>query len=451
MMTLAGGAAAFETYGTCGSGAGTPIKAPGGGLTYSVSQISFSPGSARHGAVLDAIQMVDAANVPGSFFGAGTGQNSLTKSRNNDGVNNIAAVAIADCDPWDGGFDTEAVTVIRGTKCISGGKIKEADIYLNVCFRQWRANSPYFDVEDSFDAVNLKRPLVHELGHSLGLDHFLFEWPRFSSPTVVEATMNRYTGGGPVLADDVFLENRVFGMSEDDREGMRFLYPDTSESSQGHDLAIQVYWMDAVAVEEGLCGAKLVRPSPNLNDWSIRALEEGLEVDDCPSDMSADPPTEPKQVYAGVDLKILYNVLNLGSVTDVTQVDIKLAEPGNHSNAVVVDTHNPTVAPNFPYRVNREVSIPSDTAPGIYDVVIEVDPNNTISEVDENNNSGVWNQQVEVVWRWQPYEAVEHVLWDAVEQTQICFTPEPSLAPSLFAGLLFLHGVRKKKRNLRAN
>ncbi|RME27552.1 MAG: hypothetical protein D6798_04310, partial [Deltaproteobacteria bacterium] len=309
MLLVVQPAHAYMLY-DCGS---DPARWPGAAVDLSVSTVSFPSAGSLRPAVEETIDLWDETAIPGSALGVSHGLTSVTTSSARDGINIVAAAYLYDCSVTGvpGGTD------YRGTLGCDGSDtpkadIVEADIYVNACFYSWDPDLKYYDFhDDNLDAgmAPLRGTVLHEVGHAVGLDHSYHN----GSTGPIAATMNRFGFGGSLVGDGQFLDNDFWLVGEDDREGLRALYPDSS--SAGADIAVQVYDVHADSYEAypRPCDWGQSRPLPTIHDLSARAVEEGLDADDCPTDSSTPAPDAPLEVVMGADLDVDYALLNLGT------------------------------------------------------------------------------------------------------------------------------------------
>ncbi|NOS99975.1 MAG: matrixin family metalloprotease [Phycisphaerales bacterium] len=125
---------------------------------------------------------------------------------NRDGVNNMVFDVVIGGDAF--GPETLAVTVTRST---ADGDALESDIVFNAAV-VWDAYAgPLHADRDGRTVFDFRRVALHELGHVLGLGH-----PDDSCQQTVPAIMNARTTDTEALTDD-------------DRNGVSFIYADENE------------------------------------------------------------------------------------------------------------------------------------------------------------------------------------------------------------------------------
>jgi hypothetical protein len=199
-------------------------------------------------------------------------------------------------------------------------------------------------------------------------------------------------GGGSVIGEDDYLTPRRFYANEDDRAGLRNLYPDSS--NDGHDVAVQSYvWFEYGDDYDDYCGENNTRPSPYV-DLGELAAAEGEDPEDCPSEIPYPP--EELGTFGKMPIETGFNYLNLGSET-VSSVDVRIrmtTNPSTMADAVTVDSFridDLTAALPYEYYSSWEVPVLDQ---GIWYVVSEIDYGDDIGEVDEVNNQAVWNRPI---------------------------------------------------------
>jgi hypothetical protein len=381
-------ALAYDTYADeCGGEAPTWTS---GGVTMAVSTYSF-PSVADRNDIEDGIDVWDDQYIPGSDFNATHSVTAVTTTRNNDGINIVAMAEITEygCAGWPGPI---AITEINLGGCgLFGGDahLDETDILLNCSYDWSRSESWYEDVHGMgwFPYPwDMEMIVAHEMGHAAGLDDLYS--PGFS------ATMEGRIAGGSAIGDDGYLDSSQFTASENDHQGIRHLYPDGSNN--GDDLAVQsfIYWDDGDRYER-YCLGDATRPSP-FNDLAAKAVEEGLDPEDCPS-LIPDGPEEPLDIYELAYVDVAFQLLNQGDVTRSTDLRFYLASDAtNPATWVTMHTRGPTVGPNTPYLIEERLQIPEGTGTGTYYIVAEVDPDDVYGEVREDNNVAVWKRELHV-------------------------------------------------------
>lgn len=395
---------------------GTTPSWAAGGITLSVNTTSFPAGSVLHVEADAAIAGWDFDVVPGSAFDTAAGDDNDTRIANRDGIHEIAAVNSSRLGSCSRKGATLAATHLRS----SYGNIKEADIYVNAdC--TW-GSVDYYDLGDANTLSNtfsLEQVLLHEVGHAVGLEHEtgrqtleLLEAGSVHVRVLVAydgfpVTMEPSLSGGSVIgeAEDVLTSNaRKYQVNEDDREGLRTLYPDASNT--GIDLAVQSYTtpdqdtIDTWFSNSTSCGslhAFKSRPSPYV-DLLQRAVDEGKPFGACPDDRTTDPPPAELVVH-GTEHSFQFSLLNLGDTTQTTSSRVVLTEclPLGSCTEYTVQTKGHTLVANTPFERDYSYTMPTSVPAGVYHLVVEVDPSDTLSEVDESNNQAVYNRKVLVM------------------------------------------------------
>lgn len=206
--------------------------------------------------------------------------------------------------------------------------ILETDIEFNL--QSWNTDSINYDSPvspDSFEGVAL-----HELGHALGLGH--------ENRTL--ATMNERTpNGGPIG------HAKVWDVLPDDRNGVRFLYPDSQS-------------------EIDIAGSAFVNRS-----WGSARVVNGS-----------------RSANRGDSVTVEYTVLNLGTISLNYNVGFYLS---TNDYITSYDRLLGTTAVNAPAgsasTLTRTVNIPTNVTPGNYWIGFVVDYDSRISERSESNNT----------------------------------------------------------------
>ena len=384
--------------------------------TFTIRTISFPAGSSHHDAVVRAVEDWDQDTIPGSTFGTDWGDSLFTDDIHfNDGVNDVALTQLGQtgrCEP--------GLTLFRGRAEPKGRYIQEVEVLVDVdC--HWSGTLDWYDIfDDNFteDRFNLEQALLHEFGHGAGLDHEhgIYETDRHAadgpgqndwSAEQVNSykgwpnTMEESLGGGSVIGDPGFLR-RQYMVNEDDREGLRQLYP--SSSNDGLDLAIQSYHTpdaDTVAsAGQRTCWSKIgerSRPDP-YTDFLAQAVAEGQPYGNCPQEMHAPLPVSPFPIFQGASVDVTFSLLNLGNLDSTADWEILISPSDiDYSHARVLLRQTATINVNRPFEVTSTVQIPLDMPGGGYWIVARMDPDGNLAEWDEGNNVAIWNQYVEVV------------------------------------------------------
>ncbi len=393
----------------------------------SINTISFPATGSLHGPINDTIELWDDDEIPGSALGVTAGSiNSLFIS-NNDNVNMVVATDLGTCEPGNIGFTDPRIPI---QFLAWGGDFEEADILFNSNCTFTTAQ--YFDMYDALRAANqwdIRQLTIHEMGHSVGLEHEngtydlgssigaggvccfpeIYDYAGF--PTVMET----WTSGGAFVADTGYL-SRKYGVNEDDREGLRVLYPTgPSPILSDHDLAVSSYYTpDEDTITLGFKGTDChnavgarSRPDPRVDLFDL-AMSQGLAFGSCPTGFDSVPPPEytpppatPLEVLSGATLSVVFSLLNLGTISE-TDVPFRVVMTQTigatcpSSTCFVVEDASPDVSPNTPYERTTTFTVP-DAPDGEYYLVAQIDYSGSITERDENNNIAVWNQKLEIV------------------------------------------------------
>jgi len=377
----------------------------GGSTSMSVSEVGFDSVS-KQDLAEETILQWSKDYISATDFDISVGYNSLSTSGWNDDVNMVAFARLEE-DVACNFMDTYARTYPRfDENCSHIGLdfpptyLVEADVYLDTCY-QWTTSSYYYDMLDyygDYDALEMiQNVLTHEMGHVVGFDEFTGH--DGDTDNFWAGTMNPYKGGGSIIGEDSYINDRSLYVAENARVGVRDIYPSTTNDGV-IDVAAQSY----VAVHKGessdYCLYKTVRPSPYV-DLDLLAQELGLEMGDCPPSTERQaalrPPTTPHPIWQTANMDLTFTLHNLGDVDleDVT-ARILLSTDEALSSPYVINTFTIDLSPDVPAEVRKTVTIPSTVLAGTYYAVMQLDYDNALSEADEVNNQAFWNQQVEV-------------------------------------------------------
>lgn len=420
-MLLCFPAQAYELYDAHGTPPRWDIT---GGAVMTVRTYSFGTGSELTD-IEDAVSEWDHDTIPGSSFGATSGPSSSTANvRANNHVNEIAAVDFGDADCSDN-FATTNFRAKRNDGSPGNHHIKEADILVNYAC-DMRASYDWYDIWDASvyaGTYSIKQTVIHEMGHVSGLNHEdgYFMWGDGTSAGATHsgvpsseyhehagsweaywgypATM-QWNNTGTAVGDTSFL-GRQYEVNEDDRQGLRALYP--ASNNDDVDIAIQSYYLpddDSVASHGTNCFnniAERSRPAP-YTDFLALGVEAGLDYGHCTDTLLATLPS-PLKLVAGQPIDVVFTLLDLGN-SDLTSVPWKVyLSPSATSltGALEMNSFSTDLDVNIPYERVTNVTIPITATEGTWYIVAVMDPDDDIDERNENNNMAYWNQEVEIV------------------------------------------------------
>jgi len=372
-----------------------------GGTTLSVNTHSFPAGSVLHQRIDQAIVLADQANIHGSSFGLSHGDVfTLGPGGNSDDINIVAFDDLGPCE------NIPASTTFRyGT--FNTWKIKEADILLNSnC--GWGVDD-FFDFNGPASMNNNLSPgviVAHEVLHVASLNHtYKNAWGCVGFPAVctldtpfVQQTSTvglSYDGGG---AYDLGFRDRRYDIGEDDRRGIRFVYPG---GSPARDLSVQSYYTPnedsatpPVVVNCARAQGIRSRPSPR-RDLLARAVAEGKAFGECPTDMTTNQ--QPAlQLFPGTSLSVTFTFQNLGTTTETATYRYYLNSTPTAGGTVVASIVS-TQSVNNPMEHTRTINIPAGISSGTYYLVVEADATNVVPESSESNNIAVWNRRIKIL------------------------------------------------------
>lgn len=413
-------AGAFEVYG----GTSDPSLWQAGGVLMTIRTDSISATGSFHAPIERAIEGWDQDVIPGSSFGTDWGDlNSTQRIGVNNGENEIAGSTLLQGDGCGDG-DGFAITNLRGNED-AGIQLKEADIHIDPdC--DWSGTHDWYDIlDDAFrdDLFSIEHIVLHEMGHVVGLDHehgvyeadveILTDSPgagtpstpgEYTSYTGWPATMEGVISGGSVVGDDGYVE-RNYHVNEDDREGVRFLYPTSANS--GTDLAVQSYTVPDddtlvarnAATSRASCYEHMgerARPAP-YHDFIQEGIDDGMGAGECVFPMETTLP-DALPLYQGAPLDVSFSLLNLGDADETVEFELYLsASDSSWASAALLYAYDQDLNPGRPYEGDWEVVIPVTTTPGTYYILGVLDDEDALTESDETNNVGVWNQPIEVI------------------------------------------------------
>lgn len=311
-------------YGSCLFGT---YKWSGSTITVGASTVSFPVGSYVRSNLDEAINAWN-AQAPGGNFRFSTVADASTSFSSGDGKNSIYFNSTY-------GFNGALAVTLTRLNCVFTSKITEADILFNNAY-SWAFDPAPGSPPNQFSPYNFNLVAVHELGHAFGLKH---ENARLS-------TMNDcYPNGGPLGNF-----NQIHPHSDDvlgDRAGYG-----TSGSPQ--DLAVTTYRSFA----SGTCAA------------------------------TSDRIASPAIAYRGVPTNFLFTIENRGTSTQSPSVSFYLSnDRWIDASDLAVGSASFSMAPGFVGTYNAGVVLPMSVAPGSYYFGWNIDPGNSIGEVNESNNA----------------------------------------------------------------
>lgn len=226
-----------------------------------------------------------------------------------------------------------------------GNTRRAADVLFNPNVNWTFATSPAWN---AYYFLNTAR---HEFGHALGLDH---------SNLGCQALM----GGG------CGAPGMVRSFTQDDNAGAQYLYPGTSRSS--------------------------ATPSPTPGptgqvDWRMSAVA-----------------VQPQTAAAGGSVAVQYTVDNAGTASAATAPERVYLLSTNATLSMqdtvlmTTSTNQGPFAPGAGFQTGSNVNIPQGTNPGTYWLGVMIDPNDTVTEADEQNNAEAVQVQITSASQPQP-------------------------------------------------
>lgn len=393
------------------SGGTAPLRWPAGAVDMTINTFYFPSGGAEYDEIVRAVDAWDAANIPGSSFGTTTGEyfeSGFGHANNSNGLNEITfSEQLGPCNTASGEqVVTAAVDYHRGRP--DRAKLIEADLELNA-FCYFDVNVDYFDYNDDpaedHEVFSIEDVVLHEMGHVAGLGHedgdeeegyIMHAEPALGggmeiggSPFVSyigwPRTMATTKDGGSAIGESRMFDRR-YDVNEDDRQGLRALYP--TNSNPGADFAVQSYTVPDISVSdaEGDCveARTLARPEPHV------------DVSPCPIDPTTGPLT-PTRLPPGATLTVDFSLLNLGTTTrDIVVYHYYLEFLPHPGARYLLLSGNAILTPDYPHELTKTVRLPTNVPPGDYAIVLVVDPGSAITERNETNNQAVWNRVVRV-------------------------------------------------------
>ncbi len=255
-----------------------------------------------------------------------------------DGVNSICF------DQADGAFTpgvlafTRVITADRtgiqiGSSAVASevGQILDADIYFNPSDSQVTYATPAALASATPAAYDLESLLTHELGHTLGFSHSAIwraiMFPFAPAPGTITGT--RPTAQQPDAA-----------LSEDDRTGLRILYPDAADAVHTGSISGRILAANPLSLPAsppgvtGLFGAHVV--AVDANSGAVIAGTIGGWSCTVPGPVQFDGTYEIDRLAVGRSYKVYAEPLN-GAVN-----------PAQVSNAIVPLCRNPVTDPGWP-------------------------------------------------------------------------------------------------------
>lgn len=349
---LAGSPAFGYSYHDCGL-SGDRIDWGSSSVTFKPSTVAF-PTSTRRPALEAAVSAWN-YNTPGTQLRFNLSWDSATSWSTNDNKNSIFYTPSSSYN-FDGAL---AVTLYRW-ECFWNGDLKEADVVFNADY-SW-------DLSTSLTAPAVSSPYslalvgVHELGHAMGQRHITGEL----------ATMLPYYPNGGTIS------------------GNHYFHPHAED----------------VRGDRGGYGTCCTERDVSAHAYKLNANGEYTDLIYAPS-----------TAYRGHPASFQFSVGNRGTTNESSiRVQFYLSTDRTITTA---DTYLglATYSINYGETVTKTatVTVPSSLTPGTWYFGIVVDPNATISEVDETNNAVALNNGVSVP-SYSPPVA--------------CFTANPPSGPS---------------------
>jgi hypothetical protein len=386
-----------------------PRAWPGTAVDFYINTSRLPAGSVAHRELERAVTSWDADTIPGSAMRLAHGDTSTIGVHNHDGYNGMAEGPVGgECgQPY-------AEAEIR-FRTFRPTELVETDILFN-----WNCSwgdTPYFDYNDEGlqkDRLHIKQIGLHEVGHALGLDHYEGDvervavcdeygciWP-IDSYDGFATTMNRVIDGGSVSGHAAYRVPRYFP-GEDDREGLRSLYPDAG--NEGSDIAVSAYTDPDVPTllsaydwqHREVTPQYRTRPSPH-HDLLHRAVLEGKAYGSLPTDLSTNVWATPLIMYRGAKLCVDISALNLGDHTEHSvSWRARLLDDPAATTGIVVATGSQTLEVDQPDEGKTCFILPTDLSPGRYWVDVEYDYDNRIAEVREGNNRTWYHREISIL------------------------------------------------------
>lgn len=290
---------------------GAPVHWPTNSTTMDLQPISFPSGNPYTDNMINAMQSW--TNVVGSPFTFNWTFQTRDINNHNDWFNAVAFVS-DHCDDWDGATFTR----------YHSWQLYDTDIWFDVDCTDWVPNNP--DVETDINRqvfCSFLGVAQHELGHALHLEH------EFNAVS----RMNYEVDHNPIFDR----------LQEDDKNGIRFLYPNTETEV---DLSV------TNAVD-----------NPGYTGY-MRYVNASV----------------PSSVRPGDTISIEYTIENMGTVEeDFVSVGFYLGDYFLGTSYFDFPVHSIGT-------FTRDLVVPSNIPPGDYPLYVFIDDLNQIAESDEANN-----------------------------------------------------------------